>query len=407
MFPGERLEEQKRFRRCLILRLLVRRFLRIIGWLVAIQAIFVGLFAATLLSGSWVEPGYPTFIRIAVIVLGSLLPIVLSLIALHDPRTAARFGLPLAVLTFLPQFVTIGGSYRVLLGKVGGVGVPLALSLLILAIPVIFWRISARLGWPIPLQRSLWSIVAGNPFSSSVALAAVLLMVAFGSLSLVPWLPPVGDCLGRSLLDERGVPRGVDFTAKIVFVGPRPPYGILRGRSSLWSFARTQERFGQRSFEVPRFVILRGGFEAADQSREYFVESTGSSNTVLGHLAPVAEPSNCGHTAPLEDAGAWIRVLREGAPKSGARLIGRVYVGVPYYQRGKKAAPGTHVNLDATSGTITSVADADGIYDFTSVPSGTYTLHATVTEPDGRSFSDTQPLRLKEGEVRDWDVYAR
>ena len=147
---------------------------------------------------------------------------------------------------------------------------------------------------------------------------------------------------------------------------------------------------------------------AADQSREYFVESTGSSNTVLGHLVPVAEPLDCGHTAPLEDAGASIRILRDGAPKSGARLIGRVYVGVPYGRRGKKPAPpGTPVNLDGTSGTITSVADADGIFDFTSVPSGTYTLHANMTEPDGRSFSDTQPLRLKEGEVRDWDVYAR
>jgi hypothetical protein len=241
----------------------------------------------------------------------------------------------------------------------------------------------------------------------SVALVAVLLMVAVGSLSLVPWFRPIGDCSGRSILDEHGVPRGVDFTAKIVFVGPRPLYGILRGRSSLWSFAHTQERFGQRSFEVPPFVILRGGFEAADQSREYFVESTGGSGTVLGHLFPVVEPYNCGHTAPLEEAGAWIRVLREGAPKRGARLIGRVYVGVPYDHRGKKPAPGTHVNLDATSGTITSVADGDGIYDFTTVPSGTYTLHGTVTEPDGRSFSDTQPLRLGEGEVRDWDVYAR
>jgi hypothetical protein len=65
------------------------------------------------------------------------------------------------------------------------------------------------------------------------------------------------------------------------------------------------------------------------------------------------------------------------------------------------------VNLDGTSGTITSVADADGIFDFTSVPPGTYTLRATVTEPDGRNFSETQPLSLKEGEVRDWNIYAQ
>jgi hypothetical protein len=405
MFPGERLEEQKRFCRCLILRLLVRRFLRIIGWLVAIQAIFVGLFAATLLSGSWVEPGYPTFIRIAVIVLGGLLPIVLSLIALHDPRTAAQFGLPLAVLTFLPQFVTIGGSYRVLLGKVGGVS---RLHCLCSSSPFPSssgefprawagqFRFNAHFG------RSLRAIRSHRASR----------WLRFCSWSrLAPFLWCRGFLPSEIVLGDRYSMNAVSLVASI-----SPRRSFSSGHGLLTGFCAGGRRCGPSlahkndsasDLEVPRFVILRGGFEAADQSREYFVESTGSSNTVLGHLAPVTEPSNCGHTAPLEDAGAWIRVLREGAPKSGARLIGRVYVGVPYDQRGKKAAPGTHVNLDATSGTITSVADADGIYDFTSVPSGTYTLHATVTEPDGRSFSDTQPLRLKEGEVRDWDVYAR
>ncbi len=385
----------------------VRRFLLVASWFVAIQAILISLLAIALLSGSWVEPGYPTFIRIAVIVLGGFLPIVLSLIALHDPRTAARLGLPLAVLTFIPLFATIGVCYVNLVGGFGYWEAPLALSFLILAIPAIFWRIAARFGWPIPLQRSLWSILAGNLLPSGVALIAVLLMVAVGSLSSVPWFPSVGDCSGRSLLDERGVPRGVDFTAKIVFVGPRPLFGIFRGRSPLWSFARTQERFGQRSFAVPRFVILRGDFEAADQSPEYFVESAGGSNTVLGHLLPVAEPSDCGHTAPLQDAGAWIRVLREGAPKSGSRLIGRVYIGVPYDHRRRKPAPGTYVSLEGANGTVVSVADTDGVYDFTGLPSGSYTLRATATTSDGRAFSDIQSFRLKDAEVKDWDVFAR
>lgn len=364
----------------------MRGFLRILGWLVAIQAIFGALFAVSLLSGSWVWPGYSTLVRAAVIVCGGFLPMALCLIGLHDPRTAARFGLPLALLTFLPLWSAIGGSYSDIEGEFGRWGVPLALSLLILAVPVLFWRIAARFGWPIPLQRSGWSIIAGHPYRSIATLVAVLIMVAVGSLSSVLWLSPVGDCGRLSLLDERGVPRGVDFTAKIVFVGPRPAYGILRGRSSLWSLARTEERFGQQPVAVPRFVILRGSFVAADRSREYFVESTGGSNTVLGHLLPVVEPLDCGHTAPLEDAGAWVRILREGAPKSGARLVGRVYVSVPYDRRGKRPAPGTHVNLDGMGGTVVSVADDEGIFDFPSVPSGTYTLHVTVIGPDGRSF---------------------
>jgi hypothetical protein len=383
----------------------VRRLLLAVSWLVTIQAILISLFAIALLSGSWVEPGYPTFIRIAVIVLGGFLPIVLSLIALHDPRTAARFGLPLAVLTFIPLFATVGGSYSVLMGGFGFWEVPLALSLFILVIPAIFWKILASLAWPLSLNRSLRSSLAHHRFSCALTLLGVLLMVAISSLSVTPWNAPIGDCGGRSLLDERGVPRGVDFTAKIIFVGPKTPYGILRGRS-LWSVARVQERFGQR-FDIPRYVILRGVFAAADTFREYFVESTVGSNTILGDLFPVVEPLECGRTALLQDAGAWIRVLRQGAPKGGSWLIGRVYIGVSYDHHGRKPAPGTYVSLEGANGTIVSVADADGVYDFTGLPSGTYTLRATVTTSDGRAFSDVQPFRLKEAEVRDWDLYAR
>lgn len=384
----------------------MRRFLLAISWLVAIQAILISLFAITLLSGSWVEPSYAMFMRIAVIVLGGFLPIVLSLIALHDPRTAARFGLPLAGLACLPLFAAMSLSYAPLMGGSGYWEAPLALSLFILVVPGIVWKIAASYAWPVPLKQSVWSSLACHPFSWGLTLVCVFLMVAIVSLSTTPWNAPIGDCGPLSLLDESGVPRGVDFTAKIVFVGPKAPYGILRGRS-LWSFARVQQRFGQRSFGVPRFVILRGTFQVEDQSREYFVESAGGSNTVLGHILPVVEPLECGRTAPLQDASAWIRVLREGAPKRGSRLIGRVYMAVPYDHRWRKPAPGTYISLEGANGTIVSVADSNGVYDFTNVPPGAYTLRTKVTLSGRPIFSDVQSFRLKEAEVKDWDIYVR
>jgi hypothetical protein len=377
----------------------VRRFLLSISWLVAIQTILLGLFAAALLTGTWVEPGLPTLVHIAMIVLGGFLPVVLSLVGLHDPRTAARFALPSAVLTLtalLEAILASGGSRNV----------ALALALFILLIPGIIWKIAARFGWPLPLKKSPWPILARHSLLSVATLVGIFLMVVIGSLSIVPWRPPIGDCLGRSLLDEQGVPLGVDFTAKISFVGPSVPFGIFR-RHSLWSLARVQERFGQKSFKIPRFIILRGDFAAAEQSQDYFVESTGGSNTVLGHLLPIVVPFDCGHTAPLHDAGAWIRILHDGAPKSGSRLIGRVYLGVPYDRRRRKPAPGTYVNLVGANWTIVSVADGDGVYDFADLPPGTYTLRTQVTISDGRVFSDVQSFRLKEAEVRDWDIYAR
>lgn len=49
----------------------------------------------------------------------------------------------------------------------------------------------------------------------------VLLVVAFFWSLGLPWWAPIGDCGGRPLLDERGIPYNIDFTARIVFVGPR------------------------------------------------------------------------------------------------------------------------------------------------------------------------------------------
>jgi hypothetical protein len=55
---------------------------------------------------------------------------------------------------------------------------------------------------------------------------------------------------------------------------------MLRGMS-LWSLAWVEERFGERSLKVPKLVILRGSFTAANRSQEYFMESTGYSFTIL------------------------------------------------------------------------------------------------------------------------------
>jgi len=71
------------------------------------------------MSGSFVWPGYPTIIRVATILLGGFLPVVLGLIALHDPRTAARFALSLAVLAFLPLLGALDLAYSNMMGGFG------------------------------------------------------------------------------------------------------------------------------------------------------------------------------------------------------------------------------------------------------------------------------------------------
>jgi hypothetical protein len=100
-------------------------------------------------------------------------------------------------------------------------------NFLAIVIPGFFWKFAVRRGWPVLLAKSLWlrhrwlTAVLGIGLSGVLALGASIWFLA------LPWFPPIGDCGGRPLLDDYGVPRGIDFTARLIFVGPRTYFGPI------------------------------------------------------------------------------------------------------------------------------------------------------------------------------------
>jgi hypothetical protein len=66
---------------------------------------------------------------------------------------------------------------------------------------------------------------------TGLSLSALLLSLTY------PWRPIVGDCGGGPLVSE-GVPVGLNFTASVLFVGPRS----YRDRS-LWSVVKAFSAF--------------------------------------------------------------------------------------------------------------------------------------------------------------------
>ncbi|HEV3333004.1 MAG TPA: carboxypeptidase-like regulatory domain-containing protein [Bryobacteraceae bacterium] len=134
------------------------------------------------------------------------------------------------------------------------------------------------------------------------------------------------------------------------------------------------------------------------------------SDSALSHFLPIIKPFECGHTAPLADASATVRVLHSGPPKSGVRLIGSVYRGAHSANRDSRTPlGGVTVSIQGPRGAMVSTTDAEGVYDEHGLPPGRYTLHLMLRDANVETSYGTESpsLDLKIGEVGGADFYIR
>jgi hypothetical protein len=352
------------------------------SWLIIVQAALLGMLAITVLGSTWVDGPVPlvTFATIAV----GIAPILSSFVATRNPRKAAHIALWVTPIALLLIFRFPWGFHAAVLVFAGA-----------LVIPGLFWLVTSRRNWPLPLPSPMFPRKPHLGTLLALGMFCVLVVIAFLSSLLLPWWPPIGDCEGRPLLTEQGAPRNIDFTARILFVGPGSFHGW-----SLWSIARVEQRFADLTSGPANLIILQGFFHPEDKSEQYFVEGV-RGRGVFTRFLPVFEPFNCGHTARLDDAGVALRVLHDGPPSSGGRLIGRVYAGLRSGLR--NPVPGVSVLVKGPAGSVVSVTDAQGIYDFVGLQPGHYTVEPLTTFMKGRNLS--VGLDLKPGDVEDYSLY--
>jgi hypothetical protein len=365
----------------------VLRTLRIVGWLVVLQSVLLGTLVIAVVGGTAV--GVRAYVAVFTCVVAGLIPIVAGLTATCSPRTAARMSLCVAPLT---PFLAVLFSW-----EFGGLLESIAVFSGAILIPGCFWHAAARHTWPSPLSSSFFPSHRAAAMISAVGLSCLSLVAAFvWSLSL-PWRFPIGDCGGRPILDAQGHAQGIDFTARILFVGPR----TFRN-NSLWSIARVEERFSDSLPGPTGVVFLRGNFKPADLSDQYFVEGMQSVGALTRFL-PVIERMDCGHTGTREQAAAVLRALREGPPKTGVRLIGRVYAD----EAKRRPAPGALISIEGSSKSTVSTTDAEGIYDESGLPPGQYQLHLITNREKPRAAFPVVVIELRAREVGGADFYVK
>lgn len=323
---------------------------RIADWFVLLASAVLSVHVVAVIAADDMIKPPASYVGLA----AGLLLLAAPLIATCNYRVAGKIDLWLS-----PALLPVTGSVAHLDGFTWAVVIIVSA----VVAPGFYWRRSARRGYPAPLGAvSSWR-TAPALFAGSGMFCALVMLSLCWSLGL-RWFPLMDDCSSGPLRDERGLPRNIDFTARLIFIGPRTYMGY-----SMWSIARVEERFSGVAWRPPDLIVLRGAFKPQEKGERLFVEGRRSQGTVTRFL-PMVQPScSCDYTAPVGRAGLAIRVLRERSPRSGGRLIGHIYEGTRI-SRSRKPIPGARVEITGPGGATVATANAGGVYDANGFPPG-------------------------------------
>ncbi len=241
-----------------------------------------------------------------------------------------------------------------------------ALASLWFFIPGIFWLITSRADWPTVAPEFLT-----RTRSRLVLVTVCVFLFCLGTGMYLSWHLPIPgwaglDCKPYGLLSEPQPADRAIFTATVV--ASRPPIPPFRYSTASLSVLRVQQRFRGLPSWLP-FVVLRLHLPKAD-GEEYLIDARRSQG-ILMHFLPVFEYSPCSHTKALRRGTVELRLLQDGPPKSGVRIIGRVFKDT---YRDNDLAPGVKVWITGPNGVVSTMADDQGVYDVIGLPAGHYSL---------------------------------
>ncbi len=341
------------------------------SWAVFLWGIAIGFLCTTFFGGFSTglnnKADWPRFLGL---VLLGLIPLLGSILALRDRRQAAHVFLLAAFLVAAILIATEVRSHKYDENSVPVIGGITGLVLL----PGLFWRITNRWRWrPLIAGRGPGESRCRQPvILNATLLLTVVLAAAFVSL----YFPAYSDlnCYkGSPPVSVQTSPQQVVFTGRVLSVAhPMPAW------SSPWALMRVERVYWGLPRWMSWIVFVHGYFKLEDKGQEYFVDAYRSKRPLTRFL-PVVEFYACCHTTLLSNAEVDVRVLQDGAPRSGVRILGRVYRIRPD-ARGWSFIPGATVVATSLLGSVSALTDKDGIYDLKDVPAGVYSLRIGSTE---------------------------
>jgi hypothetical protein len=228
--------------------------------------------------------------------------------------------------------------------------------------------------------------------AAGLSVATILLILIYTTINR-------GDCaehppFARPLYDTQAV-----FVAKIVYV---PVAWNPSKNYEPWTIGLVQRQYWGLPWWTPRLVVLGHSAPYLRKGGEYFVDADRNGGRISA-IIPFLEFRCSSRTKPLSDTTLELRLLDQGPPKSGVRIIGRAIrrFGVGDW----RAAPGVTVRIMGPAGTYSAITNEHGVYDLIELPPGHYSVRA-----DPEDDVDTFPrenYERREGELKAGDIWGR
>ena len=355
---------------------------KVLTWLVFV----VGLIAATLglaIFGAWPVPPHDSYSDWAVTALLlslGLVPLMASLLAVRNRRTAAKvylIGALVAAICGIWEWF-----YRAY--RLHNIASWAAADSVLFALLGVFLLRMHRKDWP-PLWNSSqpsWK----RKIAGVLAGCLMLTLITFGAFRLGVAGASAIDCGEPPPFARPRRPDQAVFTARLVVVEGWPARLMNVERLP---FAIVQQHFWGLPWWDHKIVLVGLPLQAAGP---FFIDGT-RMHGLLTQFLPVVEIIRCNRSRLLEDAKVDLRVLRDGPPHKGVRIIGRVM-----HYNGKDATS-IPVTVSGTAVTTIFSTDQDGIYDLSGLPPGHYAVTANAKPVRiGRNHCESYE-DMKPGEV--------
>jgi len=280
---------------------------------------------------------------------------------------------------------------------------PFLPAIFLLIIPGAFWYVTGRSGWPVLVSKRI------SVTTTSAVLLCLLITTVAGAAALDLRIIWSGEChYSPEPFTAQLGPQQAVFVARIL--GARKLWGPYDSHWSpgwrrYWLPASVQKQFWGLPWWDRKFVILlmsgRGGEAAPPRGEIDFVDGRRLPGSLTRFL-PIYE-TFCTRTGPLADSEIDMRVLRDGPPQSGVRILGRtarLTGDYPNYRWEKM--PSTNVEIRGPEGLTTVESDPYGTYDVRGLAPGYYEIAHSLA-----SGTPQCRFNISSGEIHECDVSIR